>query len=136
MIDDQITRLSSLIGKPYSKTNTAPGLHCWGLFCEAQEILGQKGLPAICELAEGPIARAKAFRSHEEYSRWIEVGAPAHGCAVMMAKRPDLYQHIGVYLSFNSGGVLHAHEPAVQFETFSSLRFAGWKLFRFLIKSQ
>ncbi|MEE4012093.1 hypothetical protein V1T76_08540 [Roseibium sp. FZY0029] len=128
---DQIGRLSRLIGAPYDAQNRAPGYHCWGAFCAAQEILGHCGLPDFVPENVTLAARVKALRDHPERTRWREIEKPVMGCAVLMG-RQEIATHVGCWLDLNGDAVLHATpETGVAFETLQILRLASWRCITF-----
>jgi hypothetical protein len=57
---------------------------------------------------DDPQALAPLFKKHAEHARWHRILAPEHGCAVII-HRP---MHIGVWLDFDGGGVLHCMRGA------------------------
>ncbi|SHN20219.1 hypothetical protein [Roseibium suaedae] len=127
----QLEAFSRLIGAPYDPENRAPGFHCWGAFCAAQEILGRAGFPEFVPDSMTNRARIAALTGHPERGRWREIAAPEHGCAVLMG-RSSLPIHIGCWLAIDGGGVLHAVPgPGVVFETLSRLRLASWRCITF-----
>lgn len=126
LTDQQIHDLTDLIGRPYDEQNTAPGFHCWGLFCAVRAILGQEGLPEVPLPDMTLQGRVRALCDHPERGRWREVPDPVPGCAVLLG-RCELPIHVGAYLDLDRGGVMHALPGVgVAFDTFQKLRASNW----------
>jgi hypothetical protein len=96
----------------------------------------QFGVDDLPDIALDP-ARPRAVR--ERFAEAIEAGdgcqvaVPFEGCAVLMsrAKLPD---HVGIYLSADGGGVLHALESTgVVFTKFGALHANGLHVLGFYL---
>jgi hypothetical protein len=72
---------------------------------------------------ENPEVLTALFRDHEQRQRWLKIGAPKHGCAVLV-HRP---MHIGIWLDIDGGGVLHCvRASGVIFSSDSSWPVSGF----------
>jgi hypothetical protein len=72
---------------------------------------------------ENPEVLTALFKHHDERQRWSKIGAPKHGCAVLV-HRP---MHIGTWLDIDGGGVLHCvRASGVIFSSDSSWPVSGF----------
>jgi cell wall-associated NlpC family hydrolase len=122
--------LRSLVGKPYKRGSHGPDSYdCFGLVdCVWRELFA-RSLPV----------REEAM--HAKPSDWRRLQAPEDGALVFMRFAGD--RHVGVWLSDDGGGVLHAVEPdgwkigdrraSVVFETIFALRLRGYLQTRFYL---
>jgi NlpC/P60 family len=113
------------IGEPW-----VPHYHdCWGFFRRVQMEQFGRDLPEIDVDACAPLVCRRAFASHDERQRWVQVGHPQEGDAVLMGKnaRPA---HVGVAVHVDAGAmVLHCVEGAgVVLQTKPSLHNSGWRI--------
>lgn len=68
-------------------------------------------------------ALADLMSTHPERQKWLRIGKPEHGCAVVI-HRP---MHIGVWLDVDGGGVLHCARGAdVIFTSDSAWHMSGF----------
>lgn len=98
------------LGKPWQAGAQGPEAYdCWGLFRAVQrEQFGVEVPVIIAPDYDDPRQLAALFREHDERARWQPVEVPQHGDAVIV--RSPL--HIGVWLDYDGGGVLHSHRGA------------------------
>lgn len=117
--------VSRLINRPWTRIN-----NCWRLVREVQRDLFGVTLPPIINIApEGGRAaretRRELFTTHEERRQWQESDVPTHGAVALMrlpAASVGDFQHAGVYLDLDGGGVLHTNKPhGVVFDSLSDL---------------
>ncbi len=108
---------------------------CWGLvryvLRQAFDIEAQSIVPPPTE--SGTLKLVKFVRDHPEHSNWRQIEAPVHGGVVEMG-HGEFPHHIGLWLKFDHGGVLHAHPHAktgVVFESLLTLKAALWHGFKF-----
>lgn len=99
---------------------------CWGFFRQVQRERFGRNVPMIDVDALSLLSRTLTFAHHPERQRWIEVGCPEEGDAVLLGagRHPA---HIGVYVEVNGGAVLHSAEGhGVVIEAPARLRARGW----------
>ena len=98
------------IGLPWEAGGQGPhAFDCMGLFKHLQASYFGVQVPSIIAPDyDDPQALAPLFKKHAEHARWHRILAPEHGCAVII-HRP---MHIGVWLDFDGGGVLHCMRGA------------------------
>lgn len=95
------------IGLPHKPGARGPDAYdCWNLLCHIQATHFGVQMP------EAPIGDEQAclalFKDKAESGQWIAVATPEHGdCALL---RGGQWPHVGVFLEFDGGGVLHAME--------------------------
>lgn len=112
------------LGKPYSAMGAGPDdFNCWGLLRWIQEKEFNRYLPEV------PIGDGDATRQIHEDSLsaglYELVPTPIHGDCVLL--RGGDCPHVGVYLAFDGGGVLHSLEPVgVVFTPLSQLSRFGY----------
>lgn len=110
------------IGEPW----VAGRNDCWAFARRVQAEVFAREVPAVDIDALDARACARAIAAHPERLRWSRVDAPAEGDLVLMAhaKHPS---HVGVWVSADGGGVLHALQGAgVVFQTRAALALSGW----------
>lgn len=99
---------------------------CWGLLKEIRDIHFGGGIP---EVAFGDAAR-DLYGTKMRSGDWELVAAPKHGDGVLLRDGDD--PHVGIYLDFDGGGVLHAQEGSgVVFTGMRELRFLGYSHAKF-----
>jgi len=136
--DAEIAYVASLIGKPWAINGYGPDLYgCWGLFVVVQqalfarmlpkvEVSDQRGSKKVSAQQRMYVEIARAIADHPVRKEWVQVEEPEHGCAVLMS-RIHVPAHIGVYLNYDGGSVLHADEEhGVVFEDIPRLRARQW----------
>ncbi|EJW12728.1 hypothetical protein A33M_1698 [Rhodovulum sp. PH10] len=119
-----------LINAPW----TRDGRHCWRLVADVQRDLFGRALPPVldagCGGGEGRRYRRGLFAQHAERGRWHEVGRPVHGAVALMRRRAAVegdYEHAGVWLELDGGGVLHTDAPhGVVLDSLRDLGARGW----------
>lgn len=117
----------SYIGEPW----IAQHHDCWAFFRRVQMERFGLDLPEIDVDACAPLTCRRAFASHAERDRWIEVAMPHEGDAVLMGKnaRPA---HVGVWIEAGNGAILHCVEGAgVVLSGRMDLRLSGWRTLGF-----
>jgi len=127
---DSAPYVSALINQPWARD----GRHCWRLVAEVQRDLFGRELPPIldagCGGGEGRRYRRGLFTDHAERGRWSQIAAPVHGAVALMHRRAAPagdYEHAGVWLDFDGGGVLHTDAPhGVVFDSPRDLGARGW----------
>ena len=99
---------------------------CWSFFRTVQARHYGRAVPEVGVDAADIHAVARAFISHGERARWLEVDAPQDGDAVLMA-HSRYPSHVGVWLAVDGGGVLHCQSGAgVLFTPRNRLAVSGW----------
>ena len=103
------TDLILLLGIPYVEGGEGPeGYNCWGFLRHVLLIYFGKELP------RAPIGDEAACRSiYEEKARmgeWMQIEHPDHGDVCLL--RGGSSPHVGIWLDFEGGGVLHCMEPS------------------------
>ncbi len=119
-------QINSLVGLPYKEGSFGPaeeGFFCWGLLFYVQEAYYGVRMP------KAPIGDAEAcVKMHEDLlvrHVWETIQNPVDGCGALLrgGQRP----HVGVYLSNEGGGILHALEGVgVVFTPVSELASYGF----------
>lgn len=101
----------SYLGKPWKAGASGPGAYdCWHLFRAIQEHRFNRLVPVL-SFVDGPVLPLedqKRYIMRERRYQWTETQKPKEGDAVV-THRP---LHIGVWLPYNGGGVIHAVEQA------------------------
>ncbi len=118
-----------LIGRPYRAGGPGPdAFDCWGLVRWVMAQRFCRELPAIPVDAADLRAVLTAFRDHPERQRWQSVSVPLDGdCVLMRQSRHPV--HVGVWLTVDGGGVLHAIEcNGVVFQRVRDLPASGWRI--------
>ena len=103
MTADEINRY---VGLPWMSGARGPdAFDCWGLLAWVEREHYGIALP---ERSIDPEAMLSVYRAQIDSRRWRVVSRPSDGCGVLLrgGDRP----HVGVYLSNDGGGVLHASE--------------------------
>ena len=114
----------SLVGKPYEAGSYGPdSFNCWGLLYYAQRNYFGVKMP------KAPIGDADKcrlmFESRIQSGQWSETAQPKHGDGALMRGGTD--PHVGIYLEFDGGGILHSMEGVgVIFTTLDQLRTLGF----------
>lgn len=129
-MDDLGAYVSDLINTPWERSR----LHCWSTVCKVQRDVFGRALPVVFDAGggggEGRRYRREAFAGHAERGRWTEVGVPRHGAVALMrrsAAPAGDYEHAGVWLDLDGGGVLHSDYPhGVVFDSPIELAARGW----------
>lgn len=101
---DRATLIAELLGTPYDRQDR----NCWWLVATVQRELYGRELP-IAPYADRN-ERARILGSHPERARWIQVGQPADGAVVLMARVAGKDIHAGVFLA-DRRAVIHTDEP-------------------------
>lgn len=113
------------IGLPWEAGAQGPDAYdCMGFFKFLQARHFAIEVPAIIAPDYDDPARLSAlFGAHRERLNWQRIGAPAHGCAVIV-HRP---LHVGTWLDCDGGGVLHCvRGPGVIFTLDSAWPVSGF----------
>lgn len=113
-----------LIGLPYGEGSFGPNSYnCWGLLHYVQ------GQYFGVRMPKAPIGDAgrchKMFRDHVTAGVWALTDSPTHGDGALL--RGGNEPHVGVYLDFDGGGILHSMRGAgVIFTSVSELYKFGF----------
>ena len=118
--------INSYVGIPYIDGSFGPkevGFNCWGLLHYVQE--NHYGV----RMPKAPIGDADAcvamHTDHLVRHVWEVIQFPVDGCGALL--RGGRNPHVGVYLSADGGGILHALEGAgVVFTPLSELPALGF----------
>ena len=103
-----IDKINDIIGRPYD----AERFNCWHLVMELQP-----KAPKL-EVVATKIAGLKNMNK-KYYSGWEITTSPKDLDIVLLGMREDAMQHAAVYYK---GGVIHADNFAVRFESLSSIQ--------------
>lgn len=116
------------IGKPWSATPRAPlSFHCWVLVQWVQRNHYNRDCPDydIVNPADQGLV-AQAIRRARDSLKWVKLTKPVDGCITTMSNGKDDPHHVGVYLSVDGGGILHARSKhGVLFQKRTHLRALG-----------
>ncbi|QDH84447.1 hypothetical protein Axy19_059 [Achromobacter phage vB_AxyS_19-32_Axy19] len=112
------------MGLPWKIDGRGPdAFNCWYLLCHIQRTYFGKEFPQV-DVTDGE----ECTRVHAEYLKsgaWEVVTVPQHGDGVVLKGGRD--PHVGVYLDFDGGGVLHCQEnDGVIFTPRPALRSMGY----------
>lgn len=121
--------LNSLIGKPYEVGAVGPDSYdCWGLAQVIQRELFGREMPDIKSPPKSLKSLIHYVRDHDARKQWKAAEKfPIHGQLVEMTQSEHPF-HIGVYLEYDGGGIIHSFNPAgVCFDRPAVLRLAGWR---------
>lgn len=94
---------------------------CWGLLMDVRERYFGGGIP------ETPFGEAtlQMYEDKMRSGQWEIVSAPSHGDGVLL--REESQPHVGIYLDFDGGGILHALRGAgVIYTELRELRLLGF----------
>lgn len=121
MTPDQVLTYLNLRHEPGASGPDA--YDCWNLLRHLQKTYFNTTLP------DAPIGDEEAclamFKERAESGDWQAVAIPQHGDAALL--RGGRWPHVGIYLDFDGGGVLHAMEgPGVIWTRVSKLRSFGF----------
>lgn len=127
---DPAKYVDDLINRP-----VAAAFSCWRLVIEVQRGLFGRELPSLLDVvrrgAAGPVENARQFAGHPERARWQESDYPVNGAVVLMRQSGanlGAFEHAGVYVDLDGGGVLHSDQPhGVVFDTLPMLAVRGWE---------
>lgn len=118
-----------LIGRPYRAGGQGPdAFDCWGLVRWVMAHRFGFALPAIPVDASDVRAVLAAFRHDPERRRWSAISNPVEGdCTLLRRSRHPA--HVGVWLTADGGGVLHAVDgTGVVFQRPRDLLACGWRI--------
>jgi len=91
------------------------GLHCWAMTrTMVYECFGVRVPLVASVIPTGRTAKAKVFNDHPERAKWREVEQPEQWAIALMSRKgahPDFFEHSGVYVSIEGGGVFHVDHP-------------------------
>ena len=95
------------LGLPYTKTGFGPdSYNCWGLLIHIQKTYFNTEMP-LAPLGD-EVACLNLFKTKTECGEWIQTKEPKHGDCVLL--KGGRNPHVGIYLDFDGGGVLHSLE--------------------------
>lgn len=121
--------VNSLINKPYRVGASGPDYYdCWGLVKKIQLELFNRELPEISQSPDKLKNLMLFVKEHEARNQWkVAEKNFVHGQLVEMSKTQNPF-HIGVYLDFDGGGVLHALDKiGVCFDKTQYMKLMGWR---------
>ena len=97
------------IGMPWVAGSYGPESYdCWSLIWEIYRTRYGVDLPNYREVSRQFVRSISlAMRSGETGGEWVRVYKPREGDLVAMS-RSKRYHHVGIYIEFNGGQVLHA----------------------------
>lgn len=98
-------QVNDLIGMPYGEYAFGPdSFNCWGLLHYVQRKYFHINMPvAPIGDAAGCVAM---FDEQMHAGTWERLDAPVHGAGALM--KGGVEPHVGTYLDFDGGGILHA----------------------------
>lgn len=127
--------IESLIGKPWRLGARGPeAFDCYGLVVWIYRTQLGKRLDSLESLNVADLASVlRAVESQDRH--WRELAKPEHLCLVGMSTHTRIH-HVGVWLDFEGGKVLHAMEGGtVVAQKVVSLKSAGFRTFKFYRKA-
>lgn len=113
-----------LVGIPYENGAYGPNsFNCWGLLYYVQKEYFNVKMP------RAPLGNADQcrlmFDTRINSGQWTSVEVPRHGDGALLRGGDE--PHVGIYLDFDGGGILHALEGVgVIFTTLDQLRTLGF----------
>jgi cell wall-associated NlpC family hydrolase len=118
--------VDALLDCQYKEGSFGPpenGFNCWGLLHYVQAVYFGVQMPRA---PIGDAERCKQmFADHVTADVWALVEKPEHGNGALM--RGGDNPHVGIYLDFDGGGILHALEGVgVVFTTVDRLNYMGF----------
>ncbi len=121
-----------VIGLPYDPVK----LNCWTIVSRCQKQVFDRDLPPVIIRPDNMKELVGLMELRKTYQGWQEVPEPQHGAVVFMTKNghdvSNAACHVGVWLDFEGGGVLHSDEPhGVVFESVTALKTRNWGDFAF-----
>jgi len=124
---------AALIGIPYVRGGRDKrGFDCWGLLLWIYQEHFSKRLPDLPGISAAPIPAITAEAQRQKDSEaWEVLAGPEAFCVVGLSAN-RLIHHVGLWLPFGSGLVLHAVEGAcVLAQPLASLRASGFSTIEF-----
>jgi cell wall-associated NlpC family hydrolase len=121
--------INSLIGKSYEIGASGPESYdCWGLVKVVQKELFDRNLPDISQSPSSLKNLIVFVREHSARKEWrVSENKFQHGQLVEMSKNENPF-HIGVYLDYDGGGILHAlGKIGVCFDKPQFMQLMGWR---------
>jgi len=117
-------QVENYLGIPYKEGGMGPdSYNCWGLLRHIQTTYFDTNMP-IAPIGDAERCQ-QMFKDHVEASVWAVDEVPQHGYGALM--RGGNNPHVGVYLEFDGGGILHALEGVgVVFTPITDLGFHGY----------
>lgn len=121
-----------VIGLPYDPVK----LNCWHIVARCQKQVFDRDLPPVIIRPDNMRELVGMMELRKTYQGWQEVPEPQHGAVVFMTKNghdvSNAACHVGVWLDFEGGGVLHTDDPqGVAFESLTVLKNRNWGDFAF-----
>jgi len=102
-----LEEVEAYLGIPYKEGSFGPdSYNCWGLLHHIQKTYFNTDLP-IAPIGDAERCQ-RMFKDRVEAKVWAIVENPVHGDGALM--RPGKNPHVGIYLDFDGGGILHALE--------------------------
>lgn len=97
--------INELVGLPYEDGAFGPdSFNCWGLLYYVQQNYFKTNMP-MAPIGDGDGCRLM-FEQQLRTGAWTELEFPEHGCGALM--RGGETPHVGIYLDFDGGGILHS----------------------------
>lgn len=124
--------VEGLLGRPWQTGAKGPDTYdCWGLLQHIQkELAGRDVLDAF----DPPVqikSLMKYVADHPARKQWVEVKAPVHLGAVLLAHVNHPF-HVGTWLDIDGGVVLHSQfSTGVTLDTLIALKASGWRRFSY-----
>ena len=92
------------IGIPWVRGGEGPHAYsCWGFFRHVQASRYGRSIPTIAVDPDDAAALVNLFSAHPEGRHWAAVDHPNDGDAVVIHQP----LHVGLWLDYDGGGVLH-----------------------------
>lgn len=121
-----------ILGKPYEVGAAGPDkFDCSGLISYVGPRAFGFPFPHFTDPPIELLSLARFVRDNPERKHWRSSLRPVHGGLVELSHAVAAH-HIGLWLKFDGGGVLHAAENVgVSFAPLFRLKLEGWRSFRF-----
>lgn len=125
-IEDFIQEIIKLSPR-YVINGTDPrDIDCLKFFVLTQKKLFGRDIPLLSLDEDDIRAWVKLVVQYKKLlSAWKEVQKPVHGCAVELTHSERPY-HVGTWLNYSGGGVLHFTRSGLNFQSQRELKLAGW----------
>lgn len=128
----EVEEVRRMIGKPWSEDGLGPySFHCWGVIHYLYSKFLDVNLNAYSDVDATNHEDVKdAISNVSNLSDWEEIPEPVHFCGVALGRNKS-FHHVGLFLSWDSGYVLHSSEGGcVSAHTIQSMRVA-WPNIKF-----
>lgn len=121
--------INSLIGLPYKVGTEGPNFYdCWGLAKKVQKELFSREMPSIKDSPDTLRGLMTFVKDNHARKQWVvSENFPVHGQLVELSKSSNPF-HIGVYLEYDGGGILHCLEKVgVCYDRIKLMQVTGWR---------